>query len=491
MKAMLIRILALLMILVTGTPVLATDESDLQSREKLLAHPEVKGALAVIDAWIEGRRTFERIPGISVGIVHDQELLWSSGYGYANLETERPVDADTLYSICSISKLFTAIGIMQLRDENKLRLRDSVSDHLEWFDISQAHAGSEPVTIEGLMTHSSGLPRESDSPYWIGPDFPFPTREEMIERLKSQEMLYQSRRYFQYSNLGWSLAGEIIKERSGQEYDEYIRQHILEPLALGSTRTFYPADKRGDELAIGYTGMHRDLKRDPVKPFYTRGITAAAGFTSSVNDLASFASWQFRLLENGGKEILDANTLREMHRVQWVDPDWKTTWGLGFSVRRDDDTTFVRHGGGCPGYITSFNMVPEQKIAAVVLTNAGDGPADNIAVNILKMIGPVLKKAGTPSKDEMPDFSMYEGNYESRPWGGEIAVRQWGKQLVALYIPSTDLNEAMIRLKHDGENKFTRMTDDDDSREPWVFELGDDGKAVRIIRHSSIRTRVE
>lgn len=485
------RILALLMTLIIGAPAMAADEADDLTREELLSHPEVMGALAVIDAWVDGRQMFERIPGISIGIVHDQDLLWASGYGYANLETERPADADTLYSICSISKLFTAIGIMQLRDENKLRLRDSVSDHLDWFDITQAHEGSGPVTIEGLMTHSSGLPRESDFPYWIGPDFPFPTREEMIERLDSQQTLYPSQHYFQYSNLGWSLAGEIVQERSGQEYDEYVQEHILDPLDLGSTRTYYPEDMRGEQLAVGYTGLHRDLSRDPVKPFFTRGITAAAGFTSSVNDLASFASWQFRLLDNGGEEVLAANTLREMHRVHWVDPDWKTTWGLGFSVRRADDTTYVSHGGGCPGYITSFTMVPKQKIAAVVLTNAGDGPAGSIAVNILNTIGAALEKAGTPSEDEIPDFSKFEGNYESRPWGGEIAVRQWGDQLVVIDIPGNNLEEAMIKLKHDGGNTFIRLTDDDDTREPWVFELGDDGKAARISRHSGFLTRVE
>lgn len=486
-----IRILALLMTLVIGAPAMAAEEPDEPTLEELLAHSEVTGALAIIDAWIDGRQTYEQIPGISVGIVHDQDLLWANGYGYRNLEMKRPADADTIYSICSISKLFTAISMMQLRDEGQLRLRDSVADHLDWFDIAQAHEDSGPVTIEGLMTHSSGLPRESDFPYWIGPDFPFPTREEMIERLESQETLYPSHRYFQYSNLGWSLAGEIIKERSGQDYDAYIREHILEPLDLRSTRTYYPEDMRGEQLAIGYTGMHRNLSRDPVKPFLTKGITSAAGFTSSVNDLARFASWQFRLLENGGNEVLAANTLREMHRVHWVDPDWETTWGLGFNVRRSDDTTYVSHGGGCPGYITSFTMVPKQKIAAVVLTNAGDGPAGAMAVNILRTIGPALEKAGTPAEDEMPDFSMYEGNYESPPWGGEVAIRQWGDKLVLIDIPGNNLKEAMIRLEHDSDHTFVRLTDDDDRREPWVFEIGDDGRASRIIRHSIFLSRIE
>ena len=173
----------------------------------------------------------------------------------------------------------------------------------------------------------------------------------------------------------------------GVQIYDYIKGQILEPLGLSNTRTYYPVEMRGDQLAIGYTGMHRSGKREPVEPFFTRGITAAAGFTSSVNDLASFASWKFRLLENGGKEVLSANTLREMHRVHWVDPDWETTWGIGFGIRRVEDTTLIGHGGGCPGYITGFLMVPKYKIAAIVLTNAGDGPAGMIAQNMLKTIG--------------------------------------------------------------------------------------------------------
>jgi len=460
-------------------------------RDEILAHPEVRGAIAAIDAWIEGVLIYDKVPGISVGIVHDQDLIWSNGYGYSNVAQKRVADADTLYSICSISKLFTSIGIMQLRDADQLRLRDSVNQHLEWFDIKQAYASSGPMTIESLLTHSSGLPRESDYPYWNGPDFPFPSREEMIERLKTQQTLYPAQHHFQYSNLALSLAGEIIQARSGQKYQEYVQEHILDPLGLTSTRTYYPERMHGHELAIGYTGMHRDGARDPVEPFFTRGITPAAGFTSSVNDLSRFASWQFRLLGNGGEEVLKANTLREMHRVHWIDPDWNTTWGLGFSVRRVDDTTIVGHGGGCPGYITRFAMIPSHKIAVVVLTNAGDGPARRVAQNVLKTIRPALKKAATPSTREEQDFSMYEGNFDSWPWGGEVAIRQWGESLVAITIPSDDLSEAMTKLRHVSGHEFVRLTDDDEPREAWVFEMGDGNRAERILQHSSYSNRIE
>lgn len=467
------------------------DEEKAPVLDELLAHPDVQGALAAIDAWVEGKQHYDRVPGISVGIVRDQDLMWAGNYGYSNLATKRPANPDTLYSICSISKLFTAIGVMQLRDAGKLTLRDPVADHLDWFNIQQAHEGSEPVRIEGLLTHSSGLPREARFHYWNGPDFPFPTREEMIEYLSEQETLYPSESLYQYSNLALSLAGEIISETSGENYQAYMKSHILDPLGLEDTRSYYPEDLRGEQMAIGYTGIHRNNQRLEVAPFFTRGITPAAGYTSSVNDLARFASWQFRLLEHGDDGVLAANTLREMQRVHWTDSDLKTTRGLGFGVYREDDMTVVGHSGGCPGYITHFRMVPKNKIAVIALTNAGDGPSGIVSKNMLNVIAPALAKATTPSNDDMPDYSMYEGNFEDPPWGGETAIRQWGKQLVAIRIPSDNLTNSITKLEHKEGNVFWRITNDGEKRETWHFDLDQNGKTQRVTFHNFHMDRVE
>ncbi|REK10632.1 MAG: class A beta-lactamase-related serine hydrolase [Acidobacteria bacterium] len=490
-----------------------TDETPPPTAEQIAAHPEVQGAIAALDAWLEAVRIYDDVPGFSVGFVHDQDLIWSGGYGASNLETGRAADAETIYSICSISKLFTAIAVLQQRDAGKLRLSDPVAEHLEWFSLRQAHEDSPTITVESLLTHSSGLPRESDFGYWAGPDFPFPTREQMIERLASQETLYPAQRLFQYSNLALSLAGEVVQATSGVPYEEYVQQQILDPLGLEHTRPRYPDELRGEQLAIGYTGIDRSRERVPVSPFYTRGITPAAGFTSTVEDLARFASWQFRLLEQGGDEVLDANTLREMQRVHWVDPDWETTWGLGFNVRRDGDTTLVGHSGGCPGYITQFVLAPKKKIAAIALTNAGDGPAWRIADAMLKVLGPAVAQAAKPGgKDEeddaetaedgqgdegaeteeaAPDLSRYVGNYATQPWGGESAVRIWGDQLVAIDLPSRVL-EKPTKLRHVEGDVFVRLTSDGEEREPWVFEFdaAAPDAAARLVVHGNPATRI-
>ena len=107
---------------------------------------------------------------------------------------------------------------MQLRDEGLVRLDDTPGQHLSWYDIENAHRDGPAVTIRGILTHSSGLPRESDFPYGTGPDFDFPSHDKIVDRLKAQRTLYPADTYFQYSNLGLTLIGEIVAAVSGQPY---------------------------------------------------------------------------------------------------------------------------------------------------------------------------------------------------------------------------------------------------------------------------------
>ncbi len=455
------------------------------------AHPRVQSALELLDRWIDARQAYHQIPGISIAIVHDQDVIFSRGYGAANVRSGSAATPDTLYSICSISKLFTSIAVMQQRDAGRLRLSDPVEQHLDWFNVANTFPESGPVTIEGLLTHSSGLPRESDFPYWSGPDFPFPSRAAVMERLGEQETLYPSASFFQYSNLGLTLAGEIVTVASGEPFADYVRAEILEPLALQDTQPNFRTDEHGRRLAIGYGAQRRDGTRAPLEAFATRAITPAAGFTSSALDLARFASWQFRLLEQGGTEVLDANTLREMQRVHWVDPDWKVTWGLGFAVRKSDHGTLVSHGGGCPGYSTSFTLLPSRKLGAIVMINASGVDPNVVVASVFDALVPALKAAEEPPEDTLPDYSQYAGVYDTQPWGGEAAVVPWGDQLAVVALPNDKVMEGLTKLEHVDGHRFRRIREDDDGEgEIWTFEVNDSGIVTGFTRHSNTRPKV-
>lgn len=453
--------------------------------------PRVASAIKVVEVWIDSQLDYNGIPGMSAGIVHGQELIWSRGFGFADVERKVPAAPDTIYSICSISKLFTSIAIMQLRDEGRLRLDDPIHKHLSWFNIKDKYPDAPEVTIQGVLTHSSGLPREADYPYWTGPEHDFPTREQIIEALAGQEELYPADTYFQYSNLGMSLLGEVIAEVSGKPYSEYIQEHILTPLGLTSTSPEIPEEQKGKKLAAGYSVRLRDGGRKVIPFYLVKGIAPAAGFASTVEDLARFASWQFRLLEKGGWEVLAANTLKEMHRVHWIDPDWKTTYGLGFSVSRRNDKTYVGHGGSCPGYRTQLSMCPGDKIAVIVMSNAHDVSPGSYAHEIFGLVAPSILdalKAPEKAKKPDPDLEKYVGRYEM-PIGRESIVVIWEGELAILSIPTDNPSDSLTKIRRVEGNTFRRVRDDGELGEKIVFELDSEGKVTRMIRNSQYSIR--
>jgi CubicO group peptidase (beta-lactamase class C family) len=467
--------------------------SQAQSPPRLAERPKVAAALEAVRVWLEAARDFGQLPGVSAAIVHDQDVLWIGGFGYADLARQAPAGPETIYSICSISKLFTSIAVMQQRDAGRLRLDDPVRKHLPWFDITQVAPEGGEVTVEGLLTHASGLPRESDQPYWTGPEFAFPTREAIIAGLQNQKTLYPAETYFQYSNLGLTLAGEVASAAAGQPYPALVRSQILDPLGLSSTFPEMPAEHRGGRLATGYGAIGRDGARAVMPFFEAKGIAPAAGYASTAADLARFASWQFRLLAKGGTEVLNVNTLREMHRVHWVDPDFETTWGLGFSVTRLGDTTFVGHAGSCPGFRTQLMLDPLARLATIFMTNAQGVDTSAFSRAMYDLVAPAIKEATKPDgpapKPADPSLEAYLGSY-STGFSGEVAIVRWEDGLASLGLPTMDPKRALTRLRKTGEHTFRRVRKDDALGEELVFEVGPEGKATRLEWHSNYYRRV-
>lgn len=460
--------------------------------QSLVDDPRVASSLKIVETWIDSQLDYNDIPGMSVGIVYDQELVWSRGLGFADVDKKVPASPVTIYSICSVSKLFTSIGIMQLRDEGKLRLDDPIGTHLSWFNIKDKYPDAPEVTIGGILTHSSGLPREADYPYWSGPEFNFPTREQIIEALSGQEELYPADTYYQYSNLGMSLLGEVIAIASGKPFAEYIQEHILTPLGLTNTSPEIPEEQRGKKLATGYSVRLRDGSRKVIPFYLVNGIAPAAGFASTAEDLARFASWQFRLLEKGGWEVLASNTLKEMHRVHWLDQNWRTTRGLGFSVSRRDNKTYVGHGGNCPGYKTQLSLRPKDKIAVVVMANAHDVSPSSYVYEIFDLVAPAMldaiKNPGKAKKPD-PDLGKFVGRYEM-PIGRESMVVIWEGELATMSIPTSNPSDALSKLRRVKGNIFRRMRDDGELGEKVIFEVGPDGEVTRMIRSSQYSNRI-
>jgi CubicO group peptidase (beta-lactamase class C family) len=454
-------------------------------------HPRVAEALHLLDVWLDANRAYERIPGISAGIVHDQELIWAKGFGYAHRETNEPATPATLYSICSITKLFTSIGVMQLRDAGRVRLDDPVPEHIAGFMLRGEDPNAPPVTVRGLITHASGLPREPDVPYWSETEFRFPTREQVLKQVPAQEMLYAPYTRHQYSNLGMIVAGELIQAVSGLEWGAYVEQKILRPLGMTDTYTEMPVQHRGGQLASGYGARRREGERALLDFFEVGGLRPAFGFASTVQDLARFASWQFATLSHKRSDVLAPNTLKEMQRVHWMDPDGGTTWGLGFTVTHSDGKRFVGHGGNCPGYQTQLLMQPDEQIATIVFANALGANTGRLARTAYDIVAPAVRQALSQKTAPEPpdaDLSRYLGTYTS-PLGGETHVMVWEGQLASVSLPSQDPVGSITKLRRERDNVFRPVRADDTLGEPWLFEMDPDGTASRLKRHQNYSYR--
>lgn len=444
--------------------------------------------LPVIDLWLEAQKDFDRLPGISVAIVQDQEILFQKGYGYADVEKKVPMKAETVFSICSISKLFTSVAVMQLWEQGKIALDDSLPALLPEYRIRQQFSGSLPITVRSMLTHSSGLPRESDYPYWSSPNFYFPTKEEIRKKITEQETLYPASTYLQYSNLGMTLLGEIVAAKSGKSYNDYVEAKILKPLQLSNTRPYLPENLWRNEMATGYSALYREGNRKMIPIFKPNGITAAAGFSSNVIDLARFASWQFRVLSGSKAEILKPATLKEMQRIQWISPDKNTTWGLGFIIAYDGSGNVkVGHDGSCPGYVSSLMIDPKKKLGVTLMINAQGVSTSRYSEVIFNLLN---KSVAEDSATKNIDLNVYKGKYDSYTWSGETVVMPVKGKLIIFGLPSSSPHNFQV-YQYVKKDTFRRVRPDDNTLgEELRFERDQKDQIFRLWIHSTYQDKL-
>ena len=439
---------------------------------------EYSEAFQLIEYWLDAQKDYEKLPGLTAVITDKDENMWTGSFGLSNGESK--MNIENTFSICSISKLFTSVALMQLVEEGKISLDDKVEDVLPWFDINNDFNNAPDLTLKSILSHSSGLPRESNHPYWSWPDFPFPSKQAVIDELNNQEMLYPPSKYYQYSNLGLSLLGYVVEEVSGQSFDDYVNKNILIPLGMSSTKTYMSSDEYGKVLSLGYSSLNRNVERQKVNFFNADGIAAAAGFTSNVLDLAKFARWQLNLLSSDKKNILSAETLKNMHKVHWDDDLSSVTRGLGFGVYNLDGESWVGHGGSCPGYRSQLYISPNLGIAySVMINSSGTSPTKYI-----RGIHRILSKVNLNIGDEINKFKEFEGKYISQPWVSETYVQSWGGDLALISLPS---DEPYLSLyKHVDGDVFKKILSNDDLGQELEILRDENNNVIGYKTHQNI-----
>jgi CubicO group peptidase (beta-lactamase class C family) len=333
-------------------------------------------------------KTFD-VPGIAVAIVKDGKVIHSKGYGVRSIITKQKVDENTLFGIASNSKAFTTAALAILVDEGKLNWDDKVNKYIPHFKMYNDYVTNE-FTIRDLLTHRSGLGLGAGD-LMIWPDGNNFTTDDIIHNLQFLKPVSPFRAKYDYDNLLYIVAGEVLHRVSGQTWNEFIENRILKPLEMNNTGSTFTRLKDTTNVIVPHVPTDGNLK--VVKRYKSSTFDPAAGIYSSVNDLSK---WVIMQLQNGkygeGKQLFSDKQHIEMWTPQTIQPNNPPSvynshfkcYGLGWGLIDVAGKLQVSHTGGLDGIVTQVTMLPEYNLGIIVLTNQQSGAAFNAITNTIK-----------------------------------------------------------------------------------------------------------
>jgi len=429
------------------------------------------------------------VPGIALGIVRDQALVWSGGFGYADLAAVRPMDEHTLFGVASITKTFTGLAIMQLRDRGKLTLDEPVVRHIAEFAVVRNRFGrAGDVTIRGLFTHRSGLVGEAPSGHWSSMQFPSMSR--ILELLPRVEVVIEPASAFKYCNLAFALLGEIVARVSGRAFTEYVQAEILAPLGMTASGFSIESGARV-HTATGYMSeRYQDVPEAAPDP-PMNGYAAAAGLRTSVVDLARWAALQFRTKpeQRDGAQVLAGTSLSEMHRVTYVEPDWKTGYAMPWIGVRIGENIYLSHAGSVPGYLSMLAFSKPHRVAVIALSNKqGHSVCGALAFEALETLTARLAKE-TPARPTPPGpapaaYKPMLGRYAGELTWGMILHIEYRDGALLLVIPPDPYiapPQPPTRLTATDKPGVFIVSGGRPAGEALAFEFGSDGRVVGFV----------
>jgi len=413
--------------------------------------PDVSKKLEGFDAYMDQLLKDWNTPGIGVGIVINDKLVFAKGYGYRDYGRKLPFTPTTLCPIASNSKLFTAVAAGMLVEQGKLTWDKPVRDAVPTVQFYNDQLNNN-VTLRDMLSHRTGVTRHDL--IWFKSPF---TRKELFEKLKYLEPQQPMRETFLYNNLMFSAVGYIIELKSSKTWENYVRENIFEPLDM-NTSTYTISDM----LKLPDHGVPYREKRDSFElyqiPYYedTEGVAPAGAIISNINELSH---WLVALMNDGsynGKQVLPPNVLKATMQPAIGLPNalgealgyWEVLnpdYGMGRQTASYRGHLMTFHGGDLPGFHSQVSFLPNEKIGVIVLV-IGDHAAPlynvvsyNVYERLLGMdqtpwserrlkIRLANKKAGTEARakaggDRVPDtkpshpLSDYAAEYENPAYG--------------------------------------------------------------------------
>ncbi len=355
-------------------------------------------------------------PGAAVIVVKDGKVIFRKGYGLANVELGVPVEPDMVFRLGSITKQFTAVAVLMLAEQNKLSLDDDITKFLPDYPTK----GSK-ITIEQLLTHTSGIKNYTSLPEWLSLWRKDMTVKEIIDLFKDQPMDFAPGERWSYSNSGYVLLGAIIEKVSGQAYQAFIEKNIFTP--LGMKHSYYDNTSRLIPRRVtGYSkapdGYRNAAYLSMSQPF------AAGSLMSSVDDLAL---WDAALYT---EKLVKQQSLKRAWTPRLLNNGKSAHYGYGWGISVYEGHPIIEHGGGVNGFTTYSLRMPDDRALVAILTNRDSMGPGAVAFKIAALA--IGKPYQEPVAIKLPPsvLDQYVGVYQLNE-KEEVIIRKDGEKLVA------------------------------------------------------------
>lgn len=341
-----------------------------------------------IDSLVEETRQVFNIPGIAVAVLKDGQEIVKKGYGIRSIATHEKVDTQTIFGIASNTKAFTSAALAQLIDQGKIDWDTKVEDVLPEFKLYDPYVTRE-FTIRDLLTHRSGLGLGAgDLMLW--PTSNTTTMQELIHNLRYLKPVSSFRTKYDYDNLLYIVAGEVIARVSGKTYEEYLEQNIFKPLKMDRANLNLEVLKADPNRIYGHTQVGGKLKVLQHNP-YSDITKAAGGIFASIDDMSKWVQARLNMGKYGPElqdSLFSVKQAKEMWAPQTIIPSGKDeynthfkAYGLGWRLQDAAGYLQVWHTGGLGGIVSKVMLVPELNLGIVVLTNQEVGAAYEAIIN--------------------------------------------------------------------------------------------------------------
>ncbi|WP_346940683.1 serine hydrolase [uncultured Clostridium sp.] len=326
----------------------------------------IKDLDRIINEYVNG----EFVPGLSVGVVYNNEVIYTKGFGVKNVDTKESIDENSLFHMASVSKTFVATGIMQLVQQGKIHLDEYVIEYLPYFKLKDDRY--KKITIRQLLTHISGMPDEDDYE-WDKPQYDEEALERYVRSISGRELMWEPGEKFAYSNIAYEILGNVIEKVSGMSFEKYMKENILNVVQMKESNFLKPLVSK--ELL---TSPHiLDIKNgygatvSEVFP-YNRAHGPSSTLCSNVVEMCNYAIANMKVGKFKGNKILEAHSYLDLWR-KYASTGWggyTSEIGLAWFLGEYKGNKVRSHSGMDTGFRSNLIILPERGIAVVVMINS-------------------------------------------------------------------------------------------------------------------------